>query len=137
MTSVSEFSPWLFFPGSAWPITLGLGVGLGAGYTNCKHQMWWRHWRYHAKFEGPEGHQRPPAWGPPFWGSPWRGPQRRWEKCPIQKVRFVVKFLTHFWCSQILVYLLFFLCFILCLEAKNMHRKLSFPKKQNDGKNSL
>lgn len=58
-----------------------MGVGLGAGYTNCKHQMWWRHWRYGAKLEGPGGYFAPPALGPP-----WGGPQRRWEKCPIHKV---------------------------------------------------
>jgi len=46
----------LFFKRSAWPVTLGLGVGLGAGYSNCRHQFFWH---------GPRG----PLFGRPPWGG--------------------------------------------------------------------
>ena len=50
-----------FFEGAAWPVTLGIGIGLGAGYSNCRHQFYWH---------GPHG---PPFWRPP-WGRPfWAG----------------------------------------------------------------
>ena len=53
--------------GAAWPITLGLGVGLGAGYSNCRHQFLW-----HGP-HGPPFHFGRPPWaggGRPYWGRP-------------------------------------------------------------------
>ena len=47
---------YFFCSGSAWPVTLGLGVGLGAGYSNCRHQFFWH---------GPRG----PLFGRPPWGG--------------------------------------------------------------------
>ena len=54
----------LQYEGVAWPVTLGVGVGLGAGYSNCKHQLYW---------------QSPPGFpfGRPFWGRPGEGGERR------------------------------------------------------------
>ncbi|CAH3038698.1 unnamed protein product [Porites lobata] len=57
----------LFFKRAAWPITLGLGVGLGAGYSNCRHQFLW-----HGP-HGPPFHFGRPPWaggGRPYWGRP-------------------------------------------------------------------
>lgn len=53
--------------GAAWPITLGLGVGLGAGYSNCRHQFLW-----HGP-HGPPFHFGRPPWaggGRPYLGRP-------------------------------------------------------------------
>ncbi|XP_031566736.1 uncharacterized protein LOC116301759 [Actinia tenebrosa] len=62
----------LFFKRKSWPVALGLGVGIGAGYTNCRHQFWWR--RYYPY---------PPAQGfkyrPPFWRAP---PHSRKDNAP-------------------------------------------------------
>lgn len=49
--------------GSAWPITLGVGVGLGAGYSNCRHQFLWH---------GPHR--------PPFGRPPWGGGRPLWSR---------------------------------------------------------
>lgn len=50
----------LFFRRSAWPVTLGIGIGVGAGYSNCRHQFF-RH-----------GSHRPPFGRPPWGGGrPW------------------------------------------------------------------
>lgn len=59
----------LFFKRAAWPVTLGIGVGLGAGYSNCRHQLYW---------QGPPGPPfGGPHWGRPFWGRPGDGGERR------------------------------------------------------------
>ena len=42
-------------------MTLGIGIGLGAGYSNCRHQFNWH---------GPHGPPfRRPPWGRPFWAG--------------------------------------------------------------------
>ena len=49
-------------------LTLGIGVGLEAGYSNCKHQLYW---------QGPPGFPfGRPHWGRPFWGRPGEGGER-------------------------------------------------------------
>ncbi|XP_068753747.1 MICOS complex subunit Mic10-like [Montipora capricornis] len=53
----------LFFKRSAWPITLGIGIGLGAGYSNCRHQFLWH---------GPHR--------PPFGRPPWGGGRPLWAR---------------------------------------------------------
>ncbi|XP_020606324.1 MICOS complex subunit Mic10-like [Orbicella faveolata] len=51
----------VFFKRAAWPVTLGIGIGLGAGYSNCRHQFNWH---------GPHGPPfRRPPWGRPFWAG--------------------------------------------------------------------
>ncbi|XP_074626954.1 MICOS complex subunit Mic10-like [Acropora palmata] len=50
----------LFFRRSAWPVTLGIGIGVGAGYSNCRHQFF------------SHGSHRPPFGRPPWGGGrPW------------------------------------------------------------------
>ncbi|XP_020914003.1 uncharacterized protein LOC110251615 [Exaiptasia diaphana] len=71
-TLVGSIFSLIFFKRKAWPITLGLGIGIGAGYTNCRHQFWWRRHYRHPHFDG---HKHRPS-GPPFW----RGPPFRKDK---------------------------------------------------------
>ena len=60
---------FLKYEGAAWPVTLGIGVGLEAGYSNYKHQLYW---------QGPPGFPfGRPHWGRPFWGRPGEGGEIR------------------------------------------------------------
>ena len=91
--------------GAAWPITLGLGVGLGAGYSNCRHQFLW-----HGP-HGPPFHFGRPPWaggGRPYWGRPSKDGEKHPPCHEEQKVFFLLAVIVQ-------------ICWILSVASKYVH----------------
>ncbi|EDO37837.1 predicted protein [Nematostella vectensis] len=84
-TIIGSIFSVIFLKRAAWPITLGLGAGIGAGYTNCRHHLWWNRFHHHSN-HGHFGHKPGHSFGhahPPFWGPPGfrrEGEEKRYEK---------------------------------------------------------
>ncbi|KAK2551241.1 MICOS complex subunit Mic10 [Acropora cervicornis] len=76
--------------GSAWPVTLGIGIGVGAGYSNCRHQFF------------SHGSHRPPFGRPPWGGGrPWwpgYGKGGEFQQSPCHQETKVKKQYHYFIC---------------------------------------